>query len=81
MFSLQWNTIDNKIYPPTYKFKYREEFFMEKLRPSCQEDYVELVMKAEDPQIRERTIQRILKMTAGYFQRHPEKYENSQRKN
>ena len=53
----------------------------DKLRPSCQEDYVELVMKAEDPQMRERTIQRILKMTADYFQRHPEKYESKQRKN
>ncbi len=53
----------------------------DKLRPSCQKDYVELVMKAEDPQMREQTIQRVLKMTAGYYRRHPEKYENRQRKN
>jgi uncharacterized protein YdeI (YjbR/CyaY-like superfamily) len=50
----------------------------EKLRPSCQKDYVELVMKAESAKMRERTIQRILKMTADYHQRHPEKYESRQ---
>ncbi len=53
----------------------------DKLRPSCQKDYVELVLKAEDQQMRERTIQRVLKMTENYYRRHPEKYESRQRKN
>jgi hypothetical protein len=38
-------------------------------------------MKAEDEQMRERTIERVLKMTADYYRRHPEKYESRQRKN
>ncbi len=50
----------------------------DKLRPSCQKDYIELVVKAEDPEMRELAIQRILKMTADYYRRHPKKYESRQ---
>jgi len=52
----------------------------DKLRPSCQKDHVELVMEAKDPEMREQRIQRVLKMTIDYYQRHPEKSGSIRRK-
>ena len=42
----------------------------DKLRPSCQHTYVRLVEEAKRPDTRVRRIQRALKMTREYYQRH-----------
>lgn len=47
----------------------------DKLRPSCQRDYVERVNKASEEKRKEK-IDRILELTLDYAKRHPEKYKN-----
>jgi len=41
-----------------------------KLRPSCQRRYVALVTEAMRVETRKRRIERVLRMTADYYQRH-----------
>lgn len=48
----------------------------DKLRPSCQRDYVDRVNKAKSQEKREEKIDRIIELTMDYAKRHPEKYKN-----
>src|SRR5690606_8881938 len=48
----------------------------DKLRPSCQREYVERVNKAKSEQKRKEKIDRIIELTLDYAKRHPEKYKN-----
>ncbi len=41
-----------------------------RLRPSCQRSYVNLYNGAKKPETKTRRVQRILKMTSDYYQRH-----------
>lgn len=47
----------------------------DKLRPSCQLDYVERVNKAKSEENRQAKIDRIIELTMDYAKRHPEKYK------
>ena len=46
-----------------------------KLRPSCQLDYVERVNKAMSEEKRQAKIDRIIELTMDYANWHPEKYK------
>lgn len=48
----------------------------DKLRPSCQREYVERVNKAKSEEKRKEKIDRIIELTLDYAKRHPEKYKN-----
>lgn len=48
----------------------------DKLRPSCQREYVERVKKAKSEEKRKEKIDRIIELTLDYAKRHPEKYKN-----
>jgi uncharacterized protein YdeI (YjbR/CyaY-like superfamily) len=41
-----------------------------KLRPSCQTDYVQLVVESKSDTTRKHHIERVLKMTEDYYRRH-----------
>ncbi len=45
----------------------------DKLRPSCQRGYVRYFDEAKKPETRVRRMERILKQTADYYQRHQKK--------
>ena len=47
----------------------------DKLRPSCQRDYVGRVKKASLPSAREKKIERVLELTKNYASKHPLKYK------
>lgn len=47
----------------------------DKLRPSCQRDYVKRVNKAKSEEKRKDKIDRIIELTMDYAARHPEKYK------
>ncbi len=45
-----------------------------KLRPSCQQDYIDRVEKAPAGELRRKEIEKIIKFTNKYAVRHPNKY-------
>ncbi|MSQ22770.1 MAG: hypothetical protein EXR53_05640 [Dehalococcoidia bacterium] len=47
------------------------------LRPSCQRGYVRLITEAKRPETRQRRIERVLKMTADYYQRHHQSHQET----
>ena len=47
----------------------------DKLRPSCQRDYVERMNKAKSEDKLKNKIDRIIELTMDYAKRHPEKYK------
>lgn len=51
----------------------------EKLRPSCQQEYVDLVEKARPGEPRRKEIEKVLKFTNKYAVRHPNKYGRTKR--
>ena len=44
----------------------------DRLRPSCQKRYAELVRGAKKPETRIRRVKRVLEMAADYHRRHPQ---------
>jgi uncharacterized protein YdeI (YjbR/CyaY-like superfamily) len=45
----------------------------DKLRPSCQREYVEYLVEAKKPETRKNRVEKILKMTKDYYTRHYQK--------
>jgi uncharacterized protein YdeI (YjbR/CyaY-like superfamily) len=48
----------------------------EKLRPSCQRDYLALIEAAPDAAARKAKLTQVLKLTQEYAAKHPNKYQN-----
>jgi len=48
----------------------------DKLRPSCQRDYVKKIKNAPNEVKRKTKIERVIELTIDYAERHPEKYQN-----
>ncbi len=55
------------------------KYAWDKLRPSCQLDYVERVNNAKTEEARKDKIERIIELTIDYAERHPEKYNKPKR--
>lgn len=49
----------------------------DKLRPSCQLDYVERIKKAKSPDNLETKLQRVIELTLEYAKKHPNKYNRA----
>jgi len=47
----------------------------DKLRPSCQKDYVERINKAKTDKVAKTKLERIIELTCNYAKKHPDKYK------
>jgi len=47
----------------------------DKLRPSCQTDYVNRVKKAGNAETRKIKIEKVIQLTKNYAEKHPDKYK------
>jgi uncharacterized protein YdeI (YjbR/CyaY-like superfamily) len=47
----------------------------DKLRPSCQKDYVERIKKAKTDEAAETKLKRVIELTRTYARNHPDKYK------